>query len=395
MYDIAIVGGGPAGLSAAYSAAKEGSSVIVLERDKSIGHNIRTSGVSWIREMEKLSIPSKYYNPIKNYRFISPNNEVQINDNDSKSCVLDIRGLYQYLAHLATNNGAEISLNSTVTNASISVHENLCKLSVNTIRGQKNIECRLIIDASGFNSIVARKLGFAKNWNRYGIGAEYECYCDFVDSKTWTLMVGRQYSSAGYAWVFPLSNNRIRLGVGVGRPESEEDPINKLNFLIRNKLKPLNELGRIQPIEFHIGYIPNQGARSSVSDNLLLVGDSAGQSNPLVLEGIRHAIEFGRLAGLIGSESLNYNCTKKSLIRYEQEWKNKINSKINSALRVQKRWLNLTDKQWDTEIDILKSMNIDQFLDFVMADFDKKKIMRLAFNNPKIIAKQLFSLVLK
>ena len=28
-----------------------------------------------------------------------------------------------------------------------------------------------------------------------------------------------------------------------------------------------------------------------------MVGDSAGQSNPLVLEGIRYAIEFGRLAG--------------------------------------------------------------------------------------------------
>ena len=67
-----------------------------------------------------------------------------------------------------------------------------------------------------------------------------------------------------------------------------------------------NELGNIQPIESHIGYIPNQGARSSVFDNLLLVGDSAGQSNPLVLEGIRHAIEFGRLAGLIGSEAVRF-----------------------------------------------------------------------------------------
>ena len=395
MYDIAIVGGGPAGLSAAYAAAKKGSSVIVIEKDKSIGHNIRTSGVSWIREMEKLSIPSKYYNSIKNYRFVSPNNEVQINDNNSKSCVLDIRGLYQYLALLATNSGAEISLNSNVTNASISVQEHHCNLSVNTLVGRKKIECKLIIDASGFNSIVARRLGFAKNWDRYGIGAEYECYCDSVDRETWTLMVGNQYSSAGYAWVFPLSNNRIRLGVGVGRPESQEDPINTLNFLIQNKLKPLNELGNIQPIESHIGYIPNQGARSSVFDNLLLVGDSAGQSNPLVLEGIRHAIEFGRLAGSIGSESLHYNCTKKFLKSYEDIWKNKINSKINSALRVQKRWLNLSDKQWDAEIDILKSMDIDQFLDFVMADFDKKKLMKLALQHPKMIAKQLFSLVLK
>ena len=29
----------------------------------------------------------------------------------------------------------------------------------------------------------------------------------------------------------------------------------------------------------------------------MLVGDSAGQANPLVLEGIRFAIEFGRVAG--------------------------------------------------------------------------------------------------
>ncbi len=53
-YDVAIVGGGPAGLSAAYSASKNGATVILFERDKSIGHNIRTSGVSWIDAMEKL-----------------------------------------------------------------------------------------------------------------------------------------------------------------------------------------------------------------------------------------------------------------------------------------------------------------------------------------------------
>ena len=43
-YDIAIVGGGPAGLSAAYTAAKTGVKVILFERDKAIGHEkIRNS----------------------------------------------------------------------------------------------------------------------------------------------------------------------------------------------------------------------------------------------------------------------------------------------------------------------------------------------------------------
>ncbi|MFL6361957.1 MAG: FAD-dependent oxidoreductase, partial [Nitrososphaeraceae archaeon] len=38
-YDIAVVGGGPAGLSAAYAAAKCKANVILFEKDESIAHN--------------------------------------------------------------------------------------------------------------------------------------------------------------------------------------------------------------------------------------------------------------------------------------------------------------------------------------------------------------------
>ena len=111
-------------------------------------------------------------------------------------------------------------------------------------------------------------------------------------------MVGDKFSDAGYAWIFPISKQRVRIGTGVGRPESISDPIKKLNSIMESKITPLDELGRIQPIEFHYGFIPNEGSRqSTIFDGLLLVGDSAGQANPLVLEGIRFAIEFGRIAG--------------------------------------------------------------------------------------------------
>ena len=63
-----------------------------------------------------------------------------------------------------------------------------------------------------------------------------------------------------------------------------------------NKLYPLNKLGKIQPIEIHYGMIPNEGLRKRcVHDGLMMIGDTAGQANPLVLEGIRYAMEFGQL----------------------------------------------------------------------------------------------------
>ncbi|HSL14173.1 MAG TPA: NAD(P)/FAD-dependent oxidoreductase, partial [Nitrososphaeraceae archaeon] len=344
-YDIAIVGGGPAGLSAAYTAAKAGAKVILFERDKSVGQFVRTSGVSWICEMKKLEIPEKLYNPIKNYRFVSHKNEITIKGSEYRSCVLDVRSLYQYLSFLAAKAGADISINSNVVDVLSSKNNNrISGLIVNTPKGKTEVRTRLVIDASGFNSFVGRKLGYVSTWERYGVGAEFECYCDQADPETWTLMVGSNYSPAGYAWLFPLSSNRVRIGVGIGKPESLIDPLKVLNNIIENKFKPLAELGIIQPIEYHYGYIPNQGARNcSVFEGLILVGDSAGQSNPLVLEGIRHAIEFGRLAGQIGSASLNRYCSKNSLMDYEHKWKKQLSSRIESALRVQSRWIGLTD----------------------------------------------------
>jgi digeranylgeranylglycerophospholipid reductase len=395
-YDIAIVGGGPAGLSAAYKASKLGANVILFEKDDSIAHNIRTSGVTWIEDIEKLGISKDHYNPIKNYSLISSSNEATIRGESAKSCVLNVRTTYQFLAFLAAEAGTEIMVRSNVTNVITDTKNRVLGLKVNTPKGDLIINCKLVIDASGFSSSVGRRLRMVNEWKRYGVGAEYECYCEHADPETWTLMVGSQYSDVGYAWVFPVSKNRIRIGVGVGRPESNMDPMQNLHRIIEKKLKPLDRLGKIQPIELHYGFIPNEGLReSSVSDGFILVGDSAGQSNPLVLEGIRYAIEFGRLAGEIGARSLSKDSEKASLIEYEQIVRKRIESKIKAALKVQARWIGLSDDEWNKEIDILRDLSIDEFLDFIKAEFTTVKMIRLALNHPKLAARQLFNIVLK
>lgn len=394
-FDVAVVGGGPAGLSAAWAAAKAGASVVLFEKDEAIAHSVRTSGVSWIDSMDRLGMPAHLYNPVSSYQFVSPSNEVTISGSSPKSCVLDVRATYQHLAFMAAEAGAQIMVRSNVINIAKEGNR-VTGVRASTPVGDFDVKCALVIDASGFSTSAGRKAGVAGEWRRYGVGAEYECYCDNVDSSTWTLMVGQQYSEAGYAWVFPLSKNRARIGVGIGRPESQADPLDKLHSILEKRLKPLDKLGKIQPIELHYGFIPNEGVRtSSVSDGLLLVGDSAGQANPLVLEGIRYAIEFGRLAGEVGARSVAHGATKESLAEYEKAWKGRVASKITSALKVQSRWIGLSDEQWDREIEILRDMTADEFLDFIKAEFTAVKMMKLALHHPKLAARQLFDMVLK
>jgi len=72
-----------------------------------------------------------------------------------------------------------------------------------------------------------------------------------------------------------------------------------------------------------------------------------------------------------------------------------VQSKIVAALRVQSRWVGLTDNEWDEEIDIIRDMSIDEFLDFIRADFSMPKMLKLALHHPRTAARQLFNMVLK
>jgi digeranylgeranylglycerophospholipid reductase len=394
-YDVVIVGGGPAGLSAGWSAAKRGASVAIIERDEAIGQSVRTSGVTWIKEAKTFGIPSELYNPIKNYAFYSPNNFVIKKSPEYQVAILDVRRTYQFLAYQAASAGADIFLRTNVTEILMNQDKKLSGVKGISLKDDLTFNSKIVIDASGFYSVIGKAMGLVSQWRRFGVGAEYEAYVDKVDQETWYLMVGQKYSPAGYAWIFPLGRNKVRIGVGVGKPESQADATQLLMELLEKRPKPLDELGRIIPIEFHYGLIPNEGLRpSAVFDNLILVGDSAGQANPLVLEGIRYAIEFGRNAGAVAADSVYKGDTSKNALKpYEDKMKKSIGSKIGAAVKVQRRWLNLTDKEWDKELEIIDDLSSEEFLDFIKADFGLASMVKLATNHPKLAIRQLFSLV--
>ena len=393
-YDLIVVGAGPAGSSAAYAAAKNGIKVALLEKEENVAHTVRTSGVTWIDYAKEFGIPEDCYNPIRTYNFCSPNNTVSITDDKPKAAVLDVRKTYRFLADMAKKNGAEIFVNTNVTNV-ITENGSIVGVKASSPNSEMIFHARMLIDASGFQSAVSKSLGLVKQWERFGVGAEYEAEVENIKSDTWWLMVGQMYSPAGYAWIFPLGKNIVRIGVGVGKPESDVDPTQRLDELIEKGAGPIKDLGKITKKEFHYGLIPNEGlSRKTVYDNLILVGDTAGMANPLVLEGIRYAIKYGRVAGDVASKAIKSGDTsEKALQYYEETWKKEIESKIKSAHKVQARWLELSDSEWDKEIDIISNLTADEFLDFVRADFTISKIVKIAAHHPILAVRQLFNII--
>ena len=394
-FDVVVVGGGPAGSSAAHMAAKSGCTVALIEKEKEIAETVRTSGVTWISDIKKFGIPEECYNPIKKFSFCSPKNSVKISGEIAKAAVLDVRKTYRFLANRAKTSGSELFTSTNVTEVLKDDTGKCAGVIAKSDGKQIQFNSKVVIDASGFVSVIAKELGYVTQWKKFGAGAEFEVKTEKLEHDNWWLMVGQEYSPAGYAWIFPTSKDTARIGVGIGKPDSDVDPTVRLNELLEKKLGPIKDLGNIEKIEFHYGLIPNDGvSRKTVYDNLILVGDSAGQANPLVLEGIRYAIRFGEVAGQVAADAIkNGDTTEVSLNPYEKEWKRAIESKINSAGKVQNRWVGLTDDEWDKELSIIEELTADEFLDFIRADFGVSKMVKLATHHPKMIVRQLFNMV--
>ena len=98
--DVLIVGGGPAGLSVASHLSNE-ISVVVVHQDPEIGSPVRTSGGSWLSDMEALEIPSHLYQVIDHLEIYSDNECAKFTMESDKPVVLSIQRLYQYLNSLS------------------------------------------------------------------------------------------------------------------------------------------------------------------------------------------------------------------------------------------------------------------------------------------------------
>ena len=158
-----------------------------------------------------------------------------------------------------------------------------------------NIQARVIVGAGGHFCPVARHLRGGADTSRPVIAKEAEFQLqsphDGIDGSMPELFFCRDME--GYGWCVRKGNY---LNVGIGRRTSQDFASHVRHFtdLLAQKHR-LTEASAVQ-WRGHAYLAEGTGPRPLIDDDALIIGDAAGLAYPESGEGIRPAIESGRLA---------------------------------------------------------------------------------------------------
>jgi digeranylgeranylglycerophospholipid reductase len=322
--DVLIAGGGPAGLSAAETVASRGFSVVVAERMQSIGEQVRTSGGTLVRTMRDMEVPTDLWHGLTRIRFQAPLDAAITAFDEPEICVLNVREFFRFLAMRAVNAGAEIRTSTRVGGPIVRDHKGArCGCCIWTDGDPVQTRARVLVDATGYTATLSKLTGVHAGFRRFGIGAELEVSAHHANHDEGIILIDERFAPAGYAWVFPCGSKRIRVGVGVLRRDTRAHPQELLAALWSHLPTVGVDLRDAQVIEEHHGLIPADGMPPRiVADGVLAIGDAAGQPTLVVGEGIRLAIEAGRLAGEVISDALEKgDVSAAHLYQYERAFR--------------------------------------------------------------------------
>ncbi len=312
-YDVVIAGGSVAGLFCAREIAKNGHSVLVLEEDYEIGTPEHCGGLVSTSGLEELGVvPHRktFDHFIESAEIFAPNGtSFVVNSKKQKVAEISRRELDKQIAHQAQKAGAEIHVKSTF----------LEKTDDGVRTNEGNIQCKIIVDARGVTSLVQK--------DREGIlsSAQYEIFANWIKKGKVEVFFDQEKFPGFFAWVIPSSEGKGKVGVA-GRGINSAETIEKFlatkgKFsIIRKIFAPIWIKG---PIE------------SFVKDNVVIIGDAAGQSKPTTAGGIFSCGMGGVYAGQAISRFLDSE-NKSDLEEYQKMWNEKFGKEFEKQLFARK-----------------------------------------------------------
>ncbi|RRO23187.1 geranylgeranyl reductase family protein [Flavobacteriaceae bacterium 14752] len=327
IYDVAVIGGGPSGASAAFHAAKQGLKTIIVEKEnlpryKTCGGGLVFRG----RKNMPFELSDVVEREFKSVDIVFGAKQLAFNTKrESPIVTMIMRDAFDHLiVKKAQEHGVELLQGEALK-------ELKCGEIATLKTSTQEIETKFVIAADGALSPTAKLAGWQET-RMMCPALEYEIEVSDEDFKRLSASARFDIDAVplGYGWCFPKKNH---LSVGVGNFMK-----NKKNPKLKKYYKDyLNTIGvkNVLKSEAH-GFIIPITPRSDgfVKGNVFLIGDAAGFADPVTAEGISNAIYSGKIVAKAIAES-KHNL-KQAEMNYNTMLNEKLLPELNTGVKLAK-----------------------------------------------------------
>jgi len=350
IYDVAIIGGGPAGSVAAALLARAGRRVVVFERDKFPRFHIGESLLPFsMQAFTRLGLHEKFARAGFMEKFggemygacggdgVKFYFEDGFRSQTDRSYQVTRAEFDKVLLDHAAESGAEVREETGVDKIDFSDGDVSLAISGKANGAAEEIRARYVIDASGRNSILSAKFKLKKNYEhlqKVSVFAHYDGMSR-VEGRDGTLT--RMVRAIDrWFWIIPLTATRTSVGVVLDGAVFKKSGLSAEDFLqqaIEEQpllMETMRDAERVTPVRTAADF--SYRSTRLTGDRWMMAGDAAGFIDPVFSSGVFLAVLGGEQAADVLHEVLDRPAKRKKLFaRYE--------CKINQAMDVYLRFV--------------------------------------------------------
>jgi flavin-dependent dehydrogenase len=205
--------------------------------------------------------------------------------------------------------------------------------------GPETITSDLLVGADGYKSKVSKQAGMGPAKEAVK-GIQADLAVRMEDQSIVEVRIGQKVAPGFFAWVLPCGEF-TRVGLGVAQDSGT--PNTYLTALI--KKLGLEGTERLRTTS---GIIPIGPPKKTYADNVMIVGDAAGQTKPLSGGGLYTGLRAARWGAMTAVEAMEEgDLSAKRLSEYDSRWRADIGKEMERGLLIRKVFVNLTDRKMD------------------------------------------------